>query len=170
MKTLVLVLSFVMASSAFAGTNFETMSWASLLRSARYDVDYGNKIHFQKASFWVPAFSKTLCTDGSFIYGGTRVVEICADEDDVQEGCTTRKVDLVQPIVSERSVCAKYDDDEDGDCLAYKSVSYVQSPNRMINILDGLDDLTDEDVTRTVLGTKAFTIPACGGLPGVDAN
>lgn len=163
MKTLVLVLSLVMAGSAFAGTDFEAMSWASLLRSGKYDVDYGDKVHFQKASFWVPSFSKTLCTDGEFIYGGTRTVEVCEGEDR-DENCRMKKVDLVQPIVSERQRCSVRDDN---NCLAFETVVYSQSTNRMIKILAAGGDSDDEP---QVLGMKSYSIPACNGLTPVPAN
>lgn len=167
MKALVFVLSLLVAGTAFAGTDFESMSWASLLRSGKYDVDYANKIHFQNGSVWVPSFAKTLCTDGTFIYGGVFNKKVCVN--DTSDGsCNkykTQKIDLIQPIYGKRQRCAKTQSD---NCVKYVTVNYVQSPNRTIKILAAGTGSDDNDAT--VVGVKSYTIPSCGGAPKVPAN
>ena len=158
MKSLVLVLSFLVAGSAFAN-DFEAMSWNEILDSNFYDVDRSNKIHFQDAAVWVFAMDKKLCTDGTFIYGGTVEKTWTSEGNQVID---TKKVDLVQPIVSERQVCVL---PTEGNCAKYQTVVYRQSPNRVINILDGYNGKNQK-----VLGNKSYSIPACGSLSPIDAN
>lgn len=163
MKAIVLVMSLLLAGSAFAGTDFEAMSWSSILRSGKYDPDYSNKIHFQNASVWVPSFSNRLCTDGTFIYGGTflKKYEVGGDDSGVFK---TVKVDLVQPIVSERQRCKSQGED---NCKQWETVVYKQSPNRMINVL-AAGNQDDED--KQILGVKSYRIPTCGKMTPVPAN
>lgn len=168
MKALVMLMSLVISATAFAA-DFEAMSWTQILKQgAKYDLDRSNKIHFQKASVWVFAMDADLCTDGNFIYGGTRSYDVCVGGG--ENGCGTivkKKVDLVQPIVSERQRCAKFTGKDDNGCAAYETVSYVQSPNRTIKILAAGGS---DDGDHQVLGTKSYTIPACSQLSPVPAN
>jgi hypothetical protein len=156
MKVIGIIFSMLIAGTAFA-QNFEAMSWAQVLR--QYDVDYSNKVHFQNASTWVFAMDKRLCTDGTFIYGGTIEKKWYGEGSEVIK---TQKVDLVQPIVSERQICAT---PTESGCDKWQTVVYRQSPNRVIDILP-----RNAGDNAQPLGNKSYTIPACGSLSPVDAN
>ncbi len=166
MKALVVLFSVLMSFSAVAA-DFEAMSWSEILKnSAKYDLDRTNKIHFQKASTWTFAMDSRLCTDGNFIYGGTRTLEICDSEGN--SNCYTKKLDLVQPIVGERQRCVSYSGQDDNTCTKFETVVYVQSPQRTIKILANNSGSDNSD--KTVLGTKTYSIPACSQLSPVPAN
>jgi hypothetical protein len=167
MKALVFVLSMLVAGSAVAGTNFEAMSWDTILRSAKYEPDYATKIHFQNGSVWRNIWSDNLCTDGTFIYGGLFEKKYCVSGgDDSCNRYETKVVDLIQPIYSTRQRCAKYQDD---DCVKYVTVNYVQRPTQNVKIYGSQYSPGDDDNHRP-LGVKSYTIPSCGGAPKVPAN
>jgi hypothetical protein len=163
------MLSFMVAGTVSAGTDFSSMSIAELATNVKYDLDFSDKILFQKASTYVESFSKKLCTDGTFIYGGTRTLKVCLNESDSGQ-CTqyvTKTVELIQPIVSERQRCAQTSNDDDY-CVKKETVVFVQSPNRKIKVLDATTG--SDDRNPTVVGVKNYTIPNCGSLKPVPAN
>jgi hypothetical protein len=164
MKVVTLIASSMVARSASA-KNFEAMSWASGL--SKYDVDFSNKIHFPKASTWVFAMDEILCTDGDFIYVGTRNVPIYGGGNDGDQVIGYKKVDLVQPVVSTRQRCAAFGGG-DNNCVKFETVVYRQTPARVINVI--VRGTAQKDKGPEVLGTKSYTIPACGSLEPLPAK
>lgn len=163
MKTLVVLMMTLFTVSAFA-KNFDSMTPRQIDRMAKYELDRKDKIWFNQAQFGlhgVNSWSKSLCTDGTFIYGGTTTVKHCQGDDN--SNCKETVVDLVQPINGKRYqiICSGSDNDE--NCVKNK-VNFVQPVKRSIPVLlqqNGGDDNKQE----VVAGYKAYTIPSCDLTP-----
>lgn len=137
MKSLVLLVSTLVAFSAFAG---EYSKPASVL--------------FQSASTYVPA--EKVCRDGNTLKHKTKasiVVNYC---DDNGANCTAVTKTLSQPVVSTAQRCAKFQSD---DCVAWETYTLNQAT---VNVWT----YSNADGDNGYVSGK-YTIPACKTGGGV---
>jgi len=127
-----IIASFLMSASAFAATYA------------------GDKIEFQADSAFVSAvFSKSLCLDGDTYKA---VITKCTQWKN-QHGESTcvasAKVAASQPAASTREICTARDGRE-GNCTAWATVPYVQSPVKNVQVYSANDGNLIKEFTVTV--------------------
>lgn len=140
MKSLVLLVSSVVAFSAFAG---------------EYSV---SKVYFQSAATWVKA--ENVCRAGNVLKHKTKASVQVAYCDDNDANCTYVTKALVQPVVSTAQRCAKFESDSSGgDCLVWETYTLNQASVKIYTYADS--DSNEFSVTGM------YTIPACKTGGGV---
>jgi len=93
----------------------------------------GGHVNFQRESTFVsPLFSKSLCFDGVDFHAK---VKKCVKwtNDDERRCIESETIEAVQPQESTRERCDKYTDD---GCQLWKTVPFIQSEVRKIDIIE----------------------------------
>ncbi len=137
-----------------------TIFASTIVMAGNYEV-YG-RIHFQKASTWVPA--NKVCQQGGYLYHKTKdyVTNYCTERDKA-EGCEANPVALVQPMMSSKTVCV-----ESNRSTCTKSA--VRPYNQGTVTVKVFASQAAWENDQYPVDTYKYTVDSCGSAPGVPAN
>lgn len=143
MKTLIF-LATIFASTIVMAGNFEV---------------YG-RIHFQKASTWVPA--NKVCQQDGYLYHKTKdFVQPSCTGKDVVAGCTAPKA-LIQPMNSTKTVCVE-------SSRNFCKKTAVRPYNQGTVTVKVFASQIAWDKNQMPIDTYKYTVDYCGSAPDVPA-